>query len=102
MRQKISVKTLSECVVNHFLNVSASYQFMIIIIRNTELEECKPANAFSDPVTTIAAMFWLDSNPSIALETSVISPSHKAFKALGLFKVMRPMFLRSPLVSTFI
>lgn len=58
------------------------------------------ANAFSLPVTIIAPILSLVSNFNIASFNSVINFSQRAFKAFGLFKVIKPIFFFSPAVST--
>lgn len=57
------------------------------------------ANAFSLPVITMAPIAGSLSKCPKAWYNSLINPLHSAFKALGLFKVMRPILFFSPAVS---
>ncbi|KAH9420989.1 hypothetical protein DERP_001429 [Dermatophagoides pteronyssinus] len=58
------------------------------------------ANAFSEPVNTIAAILLSFSNCCIASTTSSMRPPQRAFNAFGRFNVTRPTFCLAPFNST--
>lgn len=61
-----------------------------------------PAKALSMPVRTIHPMLLSASNSFRTCPTSVIKPSHKAFRAFLLFNWIKPTFFFSPFTSLII
>ena len=59
-----------------------------------------PANAFAEPVMTMAATSSSPSSSSNAFERSRMRAEFKAFSAFGRFSVMSATFFLSPFFST--
>lgn len=89
-------KGLLWCTCNDFMTFSGENMKKKIGKRKLPL----PAKALSLPVMTMAPTPLSASKLSRACPTSLISPSHRAFRAFGRFNWMKPTFFSPPRFST--